>query len=145
MVGTGPWLWCQTGSVPTPGTAVVWQGGQPSMGSSAGMAPQQCRRAGHCPPSPGRPAHFTPGRASSLQLTEIPTWPIEVTEFAISGPETLKSRLLDSTWPSRLSTCGVPSLISSPCYRGSSAVVSSQLWCSPGPAWDTCLLPAPPQ
>lgn len=57
-----------------------------------GMAPRQCRGAGHSPLYPHFPTRFTPGGASSLQFTEIPTWPAEATEFAIPGPQILKSR-----------------------------------------------------
>lgn len=39
MVGTGCWLWGQTGRVPIPDTAVVCQGSQRArLGSSVGMA-----------------------------------------------------------------------------------------------------------
>lgn len=64
---------------------------RPGLSFSVGMT-QAEREAGYRVPYPRRPAHFTPGRAATL-FTEIPTWPAEATEFAISGPETWKSKL----------------------------------------------------
>lgn len=88
---------------------------RPGLSFSVGMTRAE-REAGYRVPYPRRPAQFTPGRASTL-FTEIPTWPAEATEFAISGPQTWKSKLNTALQALRLP---VASLIS-PIPSGNSA------------------------